>query len=233
MDHSTNTNSSKQQQHEEEGTIFRSIPRPVSGMPAPAMSLPPLSMNMKPLGFAPLSAPKRSLEVPSAQPSANKKPILVWKVDATTIPAVPGYPLERTHLTCSDLTVDQIAERIARVLEAQENLQCVFSDSQTERDEDDEEERLPGRVDCASTVSDLKFAIQLYRCAADSAFTVELQRRRGDAMSFSAVRRAAFAALQGKPQAPTKKWSPPAFTPNQKLQVLPMSMRDLMMPRYS
>ena len=73
------------------------------------------------------------------------------------------------------MPLDQITERIARVLQAL-NLDCLYHN----QDDDcmDDEEVLPGRVDCKSKDSDLKFVVQLWRSHTQE-IVVEVQRRRG------------------------------------------------------
>jgi hypothetical protein len=222
---------------DEETTTFRSVPRAPTGM---AMSALPSMPGLVPLG-APKLQQALALRVPSS--SSSKPPttaertslppqvLLSWKVDAATIPAVPDdYPLERTHMTCdSSLTCDQITERIARVLQAQ-NLHCLFH-SNSNDDDDDDEEILPGRVDCSSKDSDLKFVVQLWRAQQqqqNQQIVVEVQRRRGDAMEFSAIRKPLFRTLLSNNNAAAaverKRFSPPPFVPNQTFRVLPPSM---------
>lgn len=205
----------QQQQHEEESTTFRSIPlgSAAAMRPLPAMSLP--------RGLAPLSAGKRSLALPPKPTTAATTTTIssiAWKVNESSIPAMPDYPLERTHMTCPpSLGLEQITQRIARVLEAQ-SLQCVFPE---DHDDDREEEILPGRVDCSSSSSDLKFVVQLYKN--QDSFVVEVQRRRGSAFDFSAVRKPLFQTLTTGKTGP-KSFSPPSmasFTPNKKFRVMP------------
>jgi hypothetical protein len=201
----------------EETTTFRSIPRSPSGMSVSALPA------MPPLGLRPLGAPKQQFLALHSKPiAARVAPQLTWKVDACSIPAVPDYPLERTHMTCdASLTCDQITERIARVLEAQ-NLQCTFDDSTMS---EDDEVILPGRIDCSSQSSDLKLVVQLWRDTAQQ-IVVEVQRRRGDAMEFSAIRRPLFRTLESSTGGggELKRFSPPPFVPNKRLRVLPSSM---------
>ena len=187
--------------------------------------VPPMSM---PRGLAPLSAGKRSLGLPpkpsKAAPATSSVPnssSITWKVDSSSIPALPDYPLERTHLTCpASLSLEQITQRIARVLEAQ-SLNCVFPQ---ELDDDEEEDILPGRVDCSSMNSDLKLVVQLYKNET-GAFVVEAQRRRGSAFDFAAVRKPLFHILTtGKEATGPRPFSAPAlssFTPNEKFRVVP------------
>ncbi|CAB9511805.1 expressed unknown protein [Seminavis robusta] len=218
--------SSRQQRNtinEEESTIFRSVPRaPASVGMAPLPSIP------APLGLRPLGAPKRSLELPSKptmSTSAAAPSSLTWKLDEDSIPTVPEYPLERTNMTCNaSMSLDQITQRIARVLEAA-NLQCMFHDDESASFAEDEE-ILSGRVDCTSQHSDLKIVVQLWRSHTKE-IIVEVQRRRGDAMAFSAVRKPLFRTLQsstGAFAAGPKKFTPPPFIPNKKFRVLPPSM---------
>ena len=209
------------QSNDEESTIFRSIPM---GSAAAMRPLPPM---MKPVGLRPLPAGKLSLPskpimAPHAVAAPPKSTVSInWKVDGASIPSVPEYPLERTHMSCpASLSVDQITERIARVLEAN-NLECAFKDDEDSCDSTDEE-FLHGRLDCTS--GDLKFVIQLWRSHTNE-IVVEMQRRRGSSLEFSAIRKPLFQTLQtGTLAAKKKTFSPPAFTPNKKFRVLPPSM---------
>lgn len=210
-----------QQQDEEETTTFRSIPL---GSAAAMRPLPAMSM---PRGLAPLAAGKRSLGLPPkpsavspATTSSTKSSTFSWKLEESSIPSMPDYPLERTHMTCSaSLSLEQVSQRIAHVLESQ-SLSCVFPEDQ----EDDEEDILPGRVDCSSLNSDLKLVVQLYKNDA-GAFVVEAQRRRGSAFDFSAVRKPLFHMLTtGKDSTGPKPFTPPSiasFAPNEKLRIMP------------
>ena len=207
-----------QQQQHEESTTFRSIPL---GSAAAMRPLPAMSM---PRGLAPLSAGKRSLALPpkpTMTVTTTSTSSIAWKVKEASIPSMPDYPLERTHMTCpASLGLEQITQRIARVLEAQ-SLQCVFPEDQ---EDDIEEEVLPGRVDCSSSSSDLKFVVQIYKNQ-DSSFVVEVQRRRGSAFDFSAVRKPLFQSLTtGKAATGPRPFSPPSmasFVPNKKFRVMP------------
>lgn len=212
-----------QSTNEEESTIFRSIPL---GSASAMRPLPPMPMGLRPLPTGKFSLPsKPTMTAPFAATAvAHKKaPTLSWKIDGATIPAVPEYPLERTHLTCSaSLTIDQITERIARVVEAH-NLECAFHDDGDSSSE--EEEILPGRLDCTS--GDLKFVIQLWRKETNEV-VVEMQRRRGSSLDFSAVRKPLFQTLQtGTLSLKKKSFSPPAFVPNKKFRVVPPSLAAL------
>ena len=210
----------QQLNNEEETTTFRSVPRAAGNM----MTMP----SLPPLGLRPLGAPKRTLEMPSKPMAAASfsvaAPTQSWKVDAAAIPTVPGYPLEITQMTCgASMPLDQITERIARVLQAL-NLDCLYHN----QDDDcmDDEEVLPGRVDCKSKDSDLKFVVQLWRSHTQE-IVVEVQRRRGSSMEFSAIRKPLFRSLQqsnnGSVAAP-KAFSPPPFVPNKTFRVVPPSM---------
>ena len=125
-------------------------------------------------------------------------------------------------MTCSaSLSLEQVTQRIARVLEAQ-SLNCVFSE---EHDDDEEEEDiLPGRVDCSSKNGDLKLIVQLYKNEA-GAFVVEAQRRKGSAFEFAAVRKPLFHMLTtGKETTGARPFTAPpltSFTPNEKFRVVP------------
>lgn len=215
---STSSSATRPQHHEEESTTFRSIP---------LGSASAVSSLRMPAGLAPLSAGKRSL---ASMPTSFTKPTtasvvtsssLSWKVDAASLPAMPDYPLERTHMTCAaSLSLEQITQRIASVVESQ-SLRCDFP---TPESSDLDEEIFAGRADCSTTADDLKFVIQLYQN--NSEVVVEVQRRKGSAMAFSAIRKPLFQMLSTGMVTAKKAFSPPStsmgdFVPNKKFRMMP------------
>jgi hypothetical protein len=190
--------------HEEESAIFRSIPLGVS-----APSLEPLRF-----GPPPKLGAKRSRAAPLPAQTSKAEPAS-WRVDASSIPRVPDYPLEVTSVSLDkQLSLDEITSRIARVLEAQ-NLICCYGDEM-----EDDEERLPGRVDCTSENKELKFIVQLWRNHEDQ-IVVEMQRRRGCSVEFSAIRRPLFQTLMTGETPKFERFTPPPFVPNKKLKFPP------------
>jgi len=211
-----------EQQNEEQSAPFRSIP-----------SNAPLARAMIPLpslagGLATLTPGKRSLAslkpVTTASSSINA---LEWKVDPVRIPAIPDYPLERTHLK-TPLSLEEVTIRISSVLKA---LSLNFAVPPP--DEDTDEVILDGRIDCIKEddVETLKMVVQLYRApfSADNKneWVVELQRRNGSAIAFASVRKAVFQMIRtGNFTCIKPSFARPSmagFVPKKKFRIMPAS----------
>lgn len=199
---------------DEESAVFRAI-----ALRTGAPQLQPLT----PLKFGGVQSLNRKRSQEAAAPttaSVQCSSQYQWRVSDEEIPRVPEYPLEQTSLSLVDLSLEQITDRITRVLESQ-SLLCSYSGDEDENDQvDDDEERLPGRVDCTSQDQQFKFVVQVYRT--ETGYCVEVQRRRGSSLDFSAVRRPLFQMLKTGSLSTVPRFTPPTgFSPNKKFRIMP------------